>query len=444
MECTSYFRKPSGSVDVAPPEARQKALDKKSCVDPVMSKRPRDETDLPTSSELSTDADEVSSASDSASEGDDEHDAEQHDYESSDNEEAAESQESDDEAEEIEEDDDADHQVCACGSAETSPGNDILLCDGPQCQTARHLQCCQPPLNEVPESSWFCSNICQRAHLQQLKNAGDRIQRVASSQLYGKATLQRHGLAVCHDPRLAAALEERVSGMTAAECASFIGGEDTFAVEGTRPRLTRDVRKDGKSQVCDGTSSLLKACEAAEASEAWSSLGLLNESYKERHWRTIGCGPSGCDRQQDHRDHARMYKSGDVWCCHLRNADGRRERHVMPAPPLVVIVPLSDGGTLDVSPFSHRKIKYDTQSVRVGLAKGDVLVIRADLVHAGSAYRDTNWRLHCDLVAERRPGDGDYGLFGADFDEGAFEEPVKFLREMDVACSASESDLGSA
>ena len=34
----------------------------------------------------------------------------------------------------------------------------LLLCDamGPGCKIATHLECCQPPLAQVPQEDWFC------------------------------------------------------------------------------------------------------------------------------------------------------------------------------------------------------------------------------------------------------------------------------------------------
>ncbi|CAJ1365611.1 unnamed protein product [Effrenium voratum] len=43
-----------------------------------------------------------------------------------------------------------------CGSGER-PAH-LLLCDamGPGCKIATHLECCQPPLAQVPQEDWFC------------------------------------------------------------------------------------------------------------------------------------------------------------------------------------------------------------------------------------------------------------------------------------------------
>ena len=141
-----------------------------------------------------------------------------------------------------------------------------------------------------------------------------------------------------------------------------------------------------------------------------------------RHWRLIGTGKEGCDRQQDHRD-AKPHNGNEP-------------------PPLVVIAPLQEGSTLDVSPYSHlpdRGADYVAQSVRVALTPGDLLVFRADLVHAGSPYTGANWRLHCDVLVRKqdtREGDTLY-----DFDDlagkGLHVEPNRFLHEMGLLGSGS-------
>jgi hypothetical protein len=73
--------------------------------------------------------------------------------------------------------------------------------------------------------------------------------------------------------------------------------------------------------------------------------------------------------------------------------------------PLGVLVALQDCTTFDVWPNSHLATRTDehlTPIVRhqLALKKGDVLVFRGDLVHAGSAYSKPNVRLHCYLDAE--------------------------------------------
>ena len=35
----------------------------------------------------------------------------------------------------------------------------MLLCDG--CERGRHLGCCDPPLDAVPEGCWYCCSECK-------------------------------------------------------------------------------------------------------------------------------------------------------------------------------------------------------------------------------------------------------------------------------------------
>ena len=74
--------------------------------------------------------------------------------------------------------------------------------------------------------------------------------------------------------------------------------------------------------------------------------------------------------------------------------------------PVNVLVALQDSTTLEVWPESHRLISSMVKSEKLGkddcfsqtrlsLSRGDVLLFRGDLVHAGSAYDDNNVRLHC-------------------------------------------------
>ncbi|CAM9771432.1 unnamed protein product, partial [Ectocarpus sp. 12 AP-2014] len=45
-----------------------------------------------------------------------------------------------------------------CGEVDhRSDGDLIILCDGADCSGARHVGCCDPPLQGVPDGDWFCS-----------------------------------------------------------------------------------------------------------------------------------------------------------------------------------------------------------------------------------------------------------------------------------------------
>lgn len=59
--------------------------------------------------------------------------------------------------------------VCtACGTGDDSNGNEILLCDGKGCEIAMHMQCLDPPLQQVPKGKWRCTD-CAAAHSAQLE-----------------------------------------------------------------------------------------------------------------------------------------------------------------------------------------------------------------------------------------------------------------------------------
>ena len=68
--------------------------------------------------------------------------------------------------------------------------------------------------------------------------------------------------------------------------------------------------------------------------------------------------------------------------------------------PQLLLVALEDETTMDVWPGSHRLVRGSTDIqdpvsvVHVSLNKGDALLFRGDLVHAGSAYTQSNVRVH--------------------------------------------------
>lgn len=74
--------------------------------------------------------------------------------------------------------------------------------------------------------------------------------------------------------------------------------------------------------------------------------------------------------------------------------------------PLAVLVALMPGTTVQVWPRSLRYTGYDLnkiQKVSLSLNPGDVFLFRGDLVHAGSAYADENFRLHAVLINPENP-----------------------------------------
>lgn len=95
----------------------------------------------------------------------------------------------------------------------------------------------------------------------------------------------------------------------------------------------------------------------------------------------------GCKRQLPHADYTYSV---------LHNAakDGMRDREL----PLSAMLALEDC-TLDVWPGALNLRKKDpskpgVEGMLVKLKKGQLLIFRGDLVHAGSAYASSNFRLH--------------------------------------------------
>lgn len=82
--------------------------------------------------------------------------------------------------------------------------------------------------------------------------------------------------------------------------------------------------------------------------------------------------------------------------------------------PLLLLVALQDNTTFDVWPQSHRLVRrayYHAKKPigrsRIVLDKGDAVLFRGDLVHAGSDFETSNTRVHffLDSSAVKRPKD---------------------------------------
>ena len=56
----------------------------------------------------------------------------------------------------IDKDEKLDLMCYNCRQYESKEGNDMLICDGKNCDAACHLQCCTPPLRKVPSGNWYC------------------------------------------------------------------------------------------------------------------------------------------------------------------------------------------------------------------------------------------------------------------------------------------------
>ena len=65
-----------------------------------------------------------------------------------------------------EDDEDADVVCIHCQLGDSLPGNDIVLCDSPDCADGWHLRCLRPRLAAVPVGRWKCPR-CTRRHREQ-------------------------------------------------------------------------------------------------------------------------------------------------------------------------------------------------------------------------------------------------------------------------------------
>ena len=142
-------------------------------------------------------------------------------------------------------------------------------------------------------------------------------------------------------------------------CASIARehGNPTF---GDKRRKTVDAPGDYSEVI----RSICEECEARFRLEFGDD--------REFHWRLIGACEA-CRRQPYHLDHQPMDVDDEA------------------SLPLVAIVAIMDGTTLDV------RLRDDC-ACTLPIRKGDALVFRADLAHAGSEYTRENWRLHCDIL----------------------------------------------
>lgn len=125
------------------------------------------------------------------------------------------------------------------------------------------------------------------------------------------------------------------------------------------------------------TRRMLQYAECALAAN-----GFINTQRSTTMWRLIGA-EHAVKRQVDHCD----YNPKKLLSC---DDD---------AVPLVVIVAMCEQCTLDVSPRTHRGRTADFvhTRIRVRIPLGCMLIMRGDVVHAGSPYDRGAWRLHCDV-----------------------------------------------
>ena len=97
-----------------------------------------------------------------------------------------------------------------------------------------------------------------------------------------------------------------------------------------------------------------------------------NPYYIRSNWVVLRSKP-GSKRQQPHQDYEPSKKLSEC----------PNDKY-----PLAIICALMDGTTLNVWDKDEKeKIQH--------LNKGDILIFRGDLIHAGSAYENENIRMHC-------------------------------------------------
>lgn len=143
------------------------------------------------------------------------------------------------------------------------------------------------------------------------------------------------------------------------------------------------VRGDGKRKQfqLDKSGGVIKKAIATLSDRLFALSG-----QKPQSWVGLQSRP-GCQEQPPHADFPPMGLSDEQM-------------------PLAVLVALMPGTTVQVWPGSLRYNGYDLDKIQktsLSLNPGDVFLFRGDLVHAGSAYADENFRLHAVLVNPENP-----------------------------------------
>lgn len=76
-----------------------------------------------------------------------------------------------------------------CGLNEEELDDTIILCDGPGCDQEFHLQCCIPPLSEVPSGSFYCFDCSQNGSTALLQAYLDEMEEARESYQYKSVIL---------------------------------------------------------------------------------------------------------------------------------------------------------------------------------------------------------------------------------------------------------------
>ena len=116
----------------------------------------------------------------------------------------------------------------------------------------------------------------------------------------------------------------------------------------------------------------------------------INPALHKSNWVILKSQP-GCHKQMSHLDYVPTPAFNEVI-----NGDDKSKI------PLLVLVSLMENTYLDIWENSIELMNgsYDgepVKSTKMLLGKGDVLVFRSDVIHAGSEYQHENIRLHCYL-----------------------------------------------
>ena len=114
----------------------------------------------------------------------------------------------------------------------------------------------------------------------------------------------------------------------------------------------------------------------------------INPLLDPSDWTILSSKP-GCKRQLAHLD----YEYTD---------DFRKITEEPEKIPLLVLVGLEPNTSIYIWPNSIEIIQQKYKGLpdgptRIELEPGDILIFRADMIHAGSEYEDINIRLHCYL-----------------------------------------------
>lgn len=117
-----------------------------------------------------------------------------------------------------------------------------------------------------------------------------------------------------------------------------------------------------------------------------------------------------CPRQQWHFDY-RSYNKGTKRQLSPINLFELSDK--LTAVPLIGLLGLMENTTIDVVPYSYKFFAYDLpknsnfkgthKPIQLKIGKGDIIIMRGDILHAGSAYTDNHYRIHYYLDFQGSP-----------------------------------------